>query len=234
MSNIGILDYKLIKKYGLSGVLARSSGFYDDLRVSKPYECYKSLPIPGAFSTKGDNLDRFLLRIEETFISIYYMANCLLPITLAFKLNSTELRYKDQQHFKYPELSCFNSDNIKNNKELFETTIKKMSHSYKAFDKKVHYSMEYIISEFISYSKMSLNISGRSNVFIESPKGSFGLSLISNGHRVGKFPRPNRLKVRSPGFFNLASLNEVSSGHSIADMLSYLSTLDLILGEVDR
>ena len=92
-------------------------------------------------------------------------------------------------------------------------------------------TMEKVILDFKKFSE-GYNIStNKSYIGIESPKGEFGVSLISSNKMLG---RPFRLKVRAPGFYNLTSLNIVCTNYILSDLLSFLSTLDLILGEVDR
>jgi NADH-quinone oxidoreductase subunit D len=92
-------------------------------------------------------------------------------------------------------------------------------------------TMESIIYNFKNFSEGVHVYSNKTYLTIESPKGEFGLSLISNN----KIPnRPYRLKIRSPGFYNLSSLNIICTNYIISDLLAYLSTLDLILGEIDK
>lgn len=92
-------------------------------------------------------------------------------------------------------------------------------------------TMENIIYRFKSFSE-GYNIKwNKSYTKVESPRGEFGVSLVSWNKILD---RPMRLKVRSPGFYNLSSLNAICSNFIFSDLLSYLSTLDLILGEVDR
>jgi len=93
-------------------------------------------------------------------------------------------------------------------------------------------TMENVISEFKLFSEGSyIGKNSSSYTSIESPKGEFGVCLTSD---VNQANRPYRLKIRAPGFYNLSSLNVVSKNYLISDLLSFLSTLDLILGEVDR
>ena len=46
--------------------------------------------------------------------------------------------------------------------------------------------------------------------------------------------KPYRIKSRSPGFSNLAAIHEMSVGGKIADLVAILSTLDLIIPDIDR
>jgi len=64
---------------------------------------------------------------------------------------------------------------------------------------------------------------------IESARGSLGVYLVSDGS-----PRPYRMKVRSPAFCNLALVPKLAVGHTLADLVVVLGSLDPVFGEVDR
>jgi len=64
----------------------------------------------------------------------------------------------------------------------------------------------------------------------ESPKGELGFYLISDGVT----PAAYRYHVRSPSFINITVLERMCLGHTIADVVGILGSLDIVLGEVDR
>lgn len=64
---------------------------------------------------------------------------------------------------------------------------------------------------------------------VEHPKGEFGIYLISDGAN-----KPYRLKVRAAGFAHLSALNEMVTGHMLADVVTVIGTQDIVFGEVDR
>ncbi|MFI5335801.1 MAG: NADH-quinone oxidoreductase subunit D [Opitutales bacterium] len=64
---------------------------------------------------------------------------------------------------------------------------------------------------------------------IEGPKGELGFYLISDGG-----PNPYRYRVRPPTLINLTLLEEMCLGHTIADSVVILGSIDIVLGEVDR
>jgi NADH-quinone oxidoreductase subunit D len=64
---------------------------------------------------------------------------------------------------------------------------------------------------------------------IEAPKGELGFYLISDGG-----PRPYRYRVRPPSLINLTILEDMCVGHTIADAVVILGSVDIVLGEVDR
>jgi NADH-quinone oxidoreductase subunit D len=42
------------------------------------------------------------------------------------------------------------------------------------------------------------------------------------------------MKLRSPAFCHLSSMNEISKGHMLADAVAIIGTLDIVFGDVDR
>ena len=65
--------------------------------------------------------------------------------------------------------------------------------------------------------------------YIETPKGEFGVLLTSNDSA-----QPLRCKIRSPSYFNLQALSQLSRGHYLADLAALIGTIDIVFGEVDR
>ncbi len=64
---------------------------------------------------------------------------------------------------------------------------------------------------------------------IESPRGELGCYILSDGGA-----RPYRMKWRGPAFVNLQSLQTMSRGRYFADLIAILSSVDIVLAEVDR
>jgi len=64
---------------------------------------------------------------------------------------------------------------------------------------------------------------------IEAPKGELGFYLISDGT-----PNPYRYRVRPPSFINLTVLEDLCLGHTVADIMVILGSIDIVMGEVDR
>lgn len=64
---------------------------------------------------------------------------------------------------------------------------------------------------------------------VETARGEFGVYIISDGAKS-----PYRLKFRSPGLSNLNALNSMAKGCKIADLVAIMSTLDLVIPDIDR
>lgn len=70
---------------------------------------------------------------------------------------------------------------------------------------------------------------GESYGRIEGPKGELGFYVISDGG-----PNPYRYRVRPPSLINLTVLEDMCIGHTVADVVVILGSVDIVLGEVDR
>ncbi|MAZ39822.1 MAG: NADH-quinone oxidoreductase subunit D [Legionellales bacterium] len=89
--------------------------------------------------------------------------------------------------------------------------------------------MESLIHHFKLYTEGYSVPAGEVYSAVEHPKGEFGIYLVSDGAN-----KPYRLKIRAPGFSHLASLDEMSRGHMLADVVAILSSQDIVFGEIDR
>ncbi len=63
----------------------------------------------------------------------------------------------------------------------------------------------------------------------EAPRGELGYYVVSDGKQI-----PYRVKCRSNCFTSLSAIPEIGVGAMIADIVSILGSIDIVLGEVDR
>jgi len=90
-------------------------------------------------------------------------------------------------------------------------------------------NMEELIHHFKLFTEGMHVPSGEVYSAVEHPKGEFGIYLVSDGAN-----KPYRMKIRAPGFAHLSSLDEMTRGHMIADVVAIIGTQDIVFGEVDR
>ncbi|MCK5680522.1 NADH dehydrogenase (quinone) subunit D [bacterium] len=64
---------------------------------------------------------------------------------------------------------------------------------------------------------------------VEGSKGELGFYLVGDGTE-----NPYRMKVRSPCFILVSALEKMMLGHMIADAISVIGSIDIVLGEIDR
>jgi NADH-quinone oxidoreductase subunit D len=89
--------------------------------------------------------------------------------------------------------------------------------------------MESLIHHFKLFTEGYCVPEGEAYAAVEAPKGEFGCYLISDGSN-----KPFRVKIRAPGFPHLAAMNEMVSGHMLADVVAVIGTQDIVFGEIDR
>jgi NADH-quinone oxidoreductase subunit D len=90
-------------------------------------------------------------------------------------------------------------------------------------------SMEALIHHFKIVAHGFFPPVGEAYRAIEAPKGELGFYFVSDGT-----PRPWRMKVRSPSFVNLQTLPTMIEGRLVADVITAIGSLDIVLGEIDR
>jgi NADH-quinone oxidoreductase subunit D len=90
-------------------------------------------------------------------------------------------------------------------------------------------SMEAMIHHFKLYTEGYRVPKGEYYGAVEAPKGEFGVYLYSDGGN-----RPYRCRIKAPGFAHLQGLDFLSKGHLIADVVTIISSLDVVFGEIDR
>jgi len=91
------------------------------------------------------------------------------------------------------------------------------------------HSMEALIHHFKHYTEGLRPPAGEAYVPVESPRGELGFYVKSDGSG-----RPVRVHERAPSFANLQALPSMAKGMLIADLVAIISTVDPVLGEVDR
>jgi len=90
-------------------------------------------------------------------------------------------------------------------------------------------SMEALIHHFKLYTEGFHVPAGEVYVATESPKGEFGVYLVSDGTN-----KPYRCKIRPTAFSHLQAMDMMSKGHMLADATAIIGAIDVVFGECDR
>jgi NADH-quinone oxidoreductase subunit D len=90
-------------------------------------------------------------------------------------------------------------------------------------------SMEALIHHFKIFTEGFKVPVGDAYAAVESPRGELGVYIVSDGSA-----KPYRMHVRGPSFVNLQVLPHLMHGGLIADAVAIISSVDPIMGEVDR
>jgi NADH-quinone oxidoreductase subunit D len=90
-------------------------------------------------------------------------------------------------------------------------------------------SMEALIHHFKLFTEGFHVPVGEVYSAIESPRGELGCYIVSDGG-----PKPYRIHVRAPSFVNLQAVPLLMRGGLMSDTITVVSTVDPVMGEVDR
>ncbi len=90
-------------------------------------------------------------------------------------------------------------------------------------------SMEALIHHFKIFTEGFKVPEGEVYVGIESPRGEIGCYIVSDGS-----PKPYRIHMRAPSFVNIQCLPHMMRDGLVADAVAVISSVDPVLGEVDR
>lgn len=210
--NIGSISYKTCYEYGLTGVLARSTGIKRDLRLSKleTYANYYFLNFRSYIGQHGDCYDRFLIRMNEMGESLNIINQAIYKVIKFNKIKNKKtnsILLSPHSILKYVYPKSWNQYNYKSS----------------------YTSMEQLINHFKYWSEGFKVPAGWTYQSVESPKGEFGVTLVSDGTA-----KPYRCKVRSPAYHSMQLYPIVCKGHFLADLVTLIGTIDIVFGEIDR
>jgi NADH-quinone oxidoreductase subunit D len=127
---------------------------------------------------------------------------------------------------------------IRESIRIVRQVVEKMpAGDYRVQDKKVtppprariDESMEALIHHFKVFTEGFKVPEGETYVAIESPRGELGCYLVADGG-----PKPYRMHIRGPSFVNLQAVPLMMRGGLIADAVAVCSSIDPVMGEVDR
>jgi NADH dehydrogenase (ubiquinone) Fe-S protein 2 len=209
---IGTYNFQTSVNYGLTGVMSRCVGIKRDLRMMRleTYSSYYYLNFRSYLGQHGDSFDRFLIRMNEMCESLNIINQAVNKVT--------DVNQKNIKSNRNTKISPHNVITYLN-KNKWNGNVNKNSYN----------SMENLIHHFKYWSE-GINVNtGFTYQAVESPKGEFGVSLISDGS--GK---PYKCKVRSPAYHHLQLTPAVSKGHFLADIAALIGTVDIVFGEIDR
>jgi NADH-quinone oxidoreductase subunit D len=127
---------------------------------------------------------------------------------------------------------------IRESCRIIRQIVEKMpAGDYRVQDKKVtppprgriDESMEALIHHFKVFTEGFKVPDGEVYVAVESPRGELGCYLVADGS-----PKAYRMHIRGPSFVNLQGLPLMMRGGLLADAVAVCSTIDPVMGEVDR
>jgi len=222
--------------FGWTGPCLRSTGVAYDVRKAFPYLVYDRLSFDIPVGDRGDNFDRYMVRMREMEQSLRIVEQCLgsLPATPATRM-ADDLEPAEAilaARTKRPRGGIRLSPNLEGSEKAVYRDILAGDHRSIVPPKEETYaSIEGLISHFQFFMKGHGLRPPRGEVYssVEGGNGELGFYLVSDGS-----DRPYRLHLRAPCFHVVAALEELIRGRLIADVIPTFGSMNMIGGELDR
>ena len=240
--DVGVLTRENAISYGITGPLARSAGINYDVRKAFPYCAYDQMDFEVPLGERGDNYDRYLVRMEEMRQSIRILRQALRDLPGGPIMVDTEGRVIESFDL-VDEAKLGKTAGFVNITSTVEPTL---DGTEKRYQRRIAPTERTVVlpSKEDTYG----NIEGLMNHFklimdyhgmrppageayfpVEAANGELGFYVVSDGN-----DRPYRVRCRPPCFFNMAGLHTMLEGYMVADIVATFGSINMIAGELDR
>ncbi len=214
---VAVLPADVAISYSVTGPMLRASGVKWDIRKSDPYSGYERFDFEVPVGRVGDTYDRYLVRLEE-------MRQSARIVRQALETLPGGPIHADVPQYVAPADGRVGHFNEPGGLEEIDG-----SRDIGPLKKHLAKGMEELIRHFIVMTEGYQPPAGEAYVPIESSKGELGFYIVSNGSNL-----PWRVRIRGPSFANLQALPTMVEGGLVADVVTAIGSIDIVLGEVDR
>src|SRR6516162_7788063 len=243
MSGTGVISAEDAISYGVTGPFLRAAGADYDVRKDCPYAVYDRLPFDVPVGARGDNMDRYLVRMEEMEQSMRIVERALKQMPPGPVLVNPETGHPIAAAEMVDLAKVGNIVAIADNSAMTCPTLggsgRAAHDSIATGDKRVilppkedtYSNIEGLMQQF----KLVMSGHGvrppKGEVYfpVEGANGELGFYVVSDG--TGS---PYRVRVRPPCFAIMSALKKILTGDMIADLIPTFGSVNMIGGELDR
>jgi NADH-quinone oxidoreductase subunit D len=243
MSGTGVISAEEAISYGITGPFLRSTGVDYDVRKDCPYAVYDRLPFEVPVGTRGDNMDRYLVRMEELEQSMRIVEAALRDMPPGPVQVNPETGRPIPAAEMVDLAKMGNIEAISGGCAVTCPTLDgsgETRHASIAADEKraflppkedTYGNIEGLMHHFklVMYGHGVRPPQGEVYFPVEGANGELGFYVVSDGD--GK---PYRVRVRPPCFAILSALPRLLVGDMIADLIPTFGSVNMIGGELDR
>jgi NADH-quinone oxidoreductase subunit D len=243
MNGTGVISAQDAISYGITGPFLRATGADYDVRKDCPYAVYDRLPFDVPVGTHGDNMDRYLVRMEEMEQSMRIVERALGdmprgPVQVHPETGRPIPAAEMVDLAKVGNIAAFADDSAVTCPTLDGSG--RAAHSAIATDDRrvflppkedTYGNIEGLMQQF----KLVMSGHGvrppKGEVYfpVEGANGELGFYIVSDG--TGS---PYRVRVRPPCFAIMSALPRILAGDMIADLVPTFGSVNMIGGELDR
>jgi NADH-quinone oxidoreductase subunit D len=243
MSGTGKISREESISYGITGPFLRATGVDYDVRKDCPYAVYDRLQFDVPVGTRGDNLDRFLVRMEEMEQSMRIVEQALRDMPPGPVQTNPTTRQPIPAAEMVDLAKSGNISTIAGTYAVTDPTLDgsaKSLHAHIAADEKrvflpskedTYGNIEGLMQHFklVMYGHGVRPPKGEVYFPVEGANGELGFYVVSDGAN-----KPFRVRVRPPCFAIMSALPRLLIGDMIADLTPTFGSVNMIGGELDR
>jgi NADH-quinone oxidoreductase subunit D len=243
MDGTGVISAETAISYGITGPFLRATGMEYDVRKDSPYSVYDKLPFDVPVGTTGDNMDRYLVRMEEMEQSMQIVEAALLEIPGGAVLVNPETGQPIPAAQMVDLAKMGEIESISGGCAVMGPTLEgsgRAQHASIAVDEKrvampakedTYGNIEGLMQQFklVMLGHGLRPPEGEIYFPVEGANGELGFYVVSDG--AG---RAYRIRVRPPCFAIMSALKELLVGDMIADIIPTFGSVNMIGGELDR
>ncbi len=241
VEGIGVISKKDALAYGITGPFLRSTGLPYDVRRAHPYLLYDRVDFEVPVGSKGDNFDRYLLRMAEMAQSMRIIEQCFKQIPEGkHSLEVKEMKdaFEFQDEGKHGETSLLKKYQAKVDQTLAESgrgfrpgVLAGSPEAVLPAKEDAYGSIEGLMNHFelIMWTWGIKVPAGEAYSAVEGANGELGFHVVSDGS-----DRPYRVRCRPPCLNPMAALPLLLKDAYIADVIPTFGSVNMIAGELDR
>jgi NADH-quinone oxidoreductase subunit D len=242
LTDVGVLTVEDALNYSVTGPMARASGIDYDVRKAFPYSVYDRMEFEVPLGERGDNYDRYLVRMEEMRQSIRIIRQAVHdmpggPVRVDSEgkvIESFDLvdQAKLGQTAGLVNIVTTVEPTLEGSERLYHERVLPDERRVVLPAKEDTYgNIEGLMNHFkiIMDSHGIRPPVGDTYFAVEGGNGELGFYIVSDGQ-----DRPYRVRVRPPCFFNMAVLHKMIEGYMVADIVPTFGSINMIAGELDR
>ncbi len=242
LKKIGTISPQDAVSYGFTGPVLRSTGVNYDVRKHQPYLVYDQLEFEVPLGSRGDNLDRYFVRMMEMEQSLRISEQCLKrmpvgpvnvtsegePITAAAMVDRAKMGETRGIQQTLVQLSP-NLDGLR--QDHYSAVNAAEKRAVLPAKKDTYGNIEGLMNHFMLIMDWNGIKPPRGEVYqaVEGANGELGFYVVSDGTGV-----PYRVRVRPPCFTLMSGLHKMLEGCMVADIVPTFGSINMIAGELDR
>ena len=243
MDGTGVISAEDAISFGITGPFLRATGMEYDVRKDCPYSVYDQLPFDVPVGTRGDNMDRYLVRMDEMEQSMLIVEAALRDMPPGDVLVNPETGQPIPAAQMVDLGKMGEIESISGGCAVIGPTLEgsgRAQHSSIAADEKrvflppkedTYGNIEGLMQQFklVMLGHGLRPPEGEIYFPVEGANGELGFYVVSDG--AGK---AYRVRVRPPCFAIMSALSTLLTGGMIADIVPTFGSVNMIGGELDR